>query len=672
MKLSLATKIFLGFFVLLCTFTLLASLSVREIRVIADDLRTIRDGHLALARHAAQLETHQQNRFRDLKSALSDPDPQSRVLILRVASAYYPDMIRGSVEDALSVCSAQIEDARLHGAGDSDPHVRFYRGIVQRFERIAEYHESVDEVMRTAQRRLDVGEPVADISERAAQLEVMLRSETHQLNKYIGDETEQVVRRAESDEPNAILRVAILTGVALLIGLLLTFLSARSLSPIGRLVHYARAISRGDYEQEVDVRGQYELLALAEELQRMARSRKERESELDLQAGELEAAYKRVAELKRYHESVVRSLRTAILVTDRELSVTSLNRAAETHWGVSADVRGKKLDEIDIGIALTKEVGSLRGFVDRAQTVDVAALQLGELRTDVTIAPFQNDRGDVLGLVLALEDVTDAVRTKEALIRSERLAAIGRMSAHVTHEIRNPLSSIGLNAEMLQDLVHEEEAGTLCRAIVREVDRLSAITDEYLRFARLPHPVLDETNTGELLRAIAAFMRRDLEAAKVTLEVSVEPDLPAIHLDSDQVRQAILNLVRNAKESMPQGGKVVLSARREESSLIISVKDCGGGIPKESLDRIFDPFFSTKLTGTGLGLALTQQIVLEHGGQLRVDSTVGVGSDFQIVMPLSPLGSVAPSGMIFEDSDPPFQAAAEAVGTTGAKGSVTG
>lgn len=675
MKLSLATKIFLGFFVLLGTFALLASWSVREIRVIADDLRTIRDGHLALARLAAQLETHQENRIRDLEAGLMDPDLKSRDLILRVASAYYPDMIRASVEEARTVCAVQIENALRHGAVESDAHVRFYRNIVQRFDRAAEHNEVADELTRQARKRLEQNEPVTDLIERTAQLKPTMRLEAFQLTKYITDETDQAVRRAEADEPTAILRVAILTGVAILVGLILSFLSARSLAPIGRLVRYARAISRGDYEQEVDVAGQYELQALAEELQRMARSRKERETALDRQAGELEVAYKRVAELKRYHESVVRSLRTAILVTDRELLVTSLNRAAETHWNVSADVRGKNVEDTALGAALIRDVGPLHRFLERAQTIDVAAIELGDKRADVTIAPFQNDRGDVLGLVLALEDVTEAVRTKEALIRSERLAAIGRMSAHVTHEIRNPLSSIGLNAEMLQDLVHEEDASSLCKAIVREVDRLSAITDEYLRFARLPRPVLDETNAGELLSAIASFMRRDVEAAKVTLELSIEPDLPAIHLDADQMRQAILNLVRNAKESMPQGGRIVLSARREGSSVVISVKDSGAGIPKESLERIFDPFFSTKLTGTGLGLALTQQIVAEHGGQLRVESAVGVGSEFLLAMPIAPHGSAgsAPvSGMIFENSDPPIVGRLEAVETTGAKGRAAG
>jgi nitrogen fixation/metabolism regulation signal transduction histidine kinase len=670
MKLSLATKIFLGFTVLLGTFALLAFLSVREIRAVADDLRTIRDGHLALARHSAQLEAHQLTRFRDIKKALAETDPTNRDMILRLAIAYFPYGIPSTVEDARAVCQQQIAAVRTLSAEDADTRIAFYRGIITRIDRIAEQHEALEEVARTTLAKIRNRESVDGVKEKVEAAEQQLRGDAYQLNKYINDETDRAVRRAEQDERNAVWRVVVMTAIALIVGLLLTFLSARSLKPISRLVHYARAISRGDYEQEVDPRGDDELALLAEELKRMAKARKEREAELDRQTGELEAAYKRVAELKRYHESVVRSLHTAIVVTDRELVVTSVNRAAEAHWGLPPDVRGKKLDELELGAVLIAVVGPLSELVLRGKTVDANALSIGEHRADVTIAPFESQRGDVLGLVLAIEDVTEQMRTKEALIRSERLAAIGRMSAHVTHEIRNPLSSIGLNAEMLQDLVHDkDEAGTLCSAIVREVDRLSAITDEYLRFARLPRPELEEEEIGPLLTAIASFMKRDLEAAHVKLELDLDPDLPKVRLDADQMRQAILNLVRNAKESMPQGGRIVLSAKQEGASVVIGVRDSGGGIPRESLDRIFDPFFSTKLTGTGLGLALTQQIVTEHGGQLRVDSAVGVGSEFRIVMKAE---SGASTGMVFVAQERPEPTRLEEVETTGLKGRAAG
>lgn len=648
---SLATKIFLGFSVLLATCALLAFLSVREIRAVAEDLRAIRDGHLALARTAAQLETHQQNRFRDLRRALQEGDARAQEVILRIAVAYFPDVIRATAEEARRLSEDQIEHLGAIGATDSAGKIEFYRGIEQRVDRIILEHEALDELTRISVARVRQnaelaangarGEPLDDVLAKVEQAEVTLRSEAYQLNKYINDETDRAVRRAEQDERNAVWRVVVMTGIALFIGLLLTFLSARALAPIGRLVRYARAISRGDYEQSVVEEGDDELSLLAAELQQMARSRKDREAELDRQAAELELAYRRVAELKRYHESVVQSLRTAVVVTDRELRVTSTNRAAGTHWGLAAEIAQKRsLEELALAAPLVAAVGPLSALLARAETVNIEAVPLGDLLADVTIAPFQNERKDVLGLVIALEDVTDAVRTKEALIRSERLAAIGRMSAHVTHEIRNPLSSIGLNAELLLDLRarggggSEDEAQVLCRSIIREVDRLTAITDEYLRFARLPRPQVALEDPGALLGTIAAFVRRDLAAAQITLELDVAPALPPVPVDADQMRQAVLNLIRNAKEAMPRGGTVVVGAEAEGHELALFVRDSGHGIPKEHLGRIFDPFYSTKLTGTGLGLALTQQIVTEHGGIIRVSSDPGQGSEFRIVMPV--------------------------------------
>lgn len=621
-KLSLATKIFLGFMVLLLSAVILAAFSVVEIRNVAKDLRAIKEGHLALARLVAQLETHQQNRFRDLRRGLEESDPKSQQVVLRIAVAYFPDVIRASVEDVRRVCERERP---------TEP--AFYDGICQRIDRIADRHEALSELTQQIVARVRQEEPgdLADLAARVDELEIALRSDTYQLNKQINDATDRAVRRAEQEERAAVWRIVFMTGIALCIGVILTVLAGRSLSPIRTL---AKAISRGDYEQPVDVRGNDEIASLADELKRMARAQKDREDELDRQAAELERAYRRVEDLKRYHESIVRSLRTGVVVTDRSMCVTSTNRAAETHWGLDPSrVRGHSLADVESMKPLVEHLEPLSDLLERAGTTHLEAIRVGERLADVTVAPLLNERDEVLGSVVALEDVTEAVRTKEALIRSERLAAIGRMSAHVTHEIRNPLSSIGLNAEMLKEAAEEPDAQTLCQAIIREVDRLTAITEEYLKFARLPRPELREADVKELLETIGAFVRRDCEAANVRLDVKVAADLPSIQIDADQIRQAILNLVRNGKESMPEGGVLTLGARRQGNHLEVYVRDEGGGIDADVLDRIFDPFYSTKLTGTGLGLALCQQIVTEHGGQLRVSSEIGDGSEFRIEMP---------------------------------------
>lgn len=233
-----------------------------------------------------------------------------------------------------------------------------------------------------------------------------------------------------------------------------------------------------------------------------------------------------------------------------------------------------------------------------------------------------------------------AVEEREReLVRSERLAAVGKMAAMITHEVRNPLSSIGLNTELLEEEIGgaSGEARDLCRAIHREVDRLTAITEEYLAFARLPKPKLAAEPINPMVGALAAFVREDLAARDVKLVTELTSGDPIAQIDAGQIRQCLINLVRNAADAVvaAKGGQVVLRTRTAGKRIEISVIDDGVGIPPDVLPRLFDPFFSTKEGGNGLGLALTQQIVRDHGGDLAVSSTVGRGTTFTLSVPVS-------------------------------------
>jgi signal transduction histidine kinase len=251
---------------------------------------------------------------------------------------------------------------------------------------------------------------------------------------------------------------------------------------------------------------------------------------------------------------------------------------------------------------------------------------------------------EVSDLAREFNSMGRAVEEREReLVRSERLAAVGKMAAMITHEVRNPLSSIGLNTELLEEEIgdHSGEARELCHAIHREVDRLTAITEEYLAFARLPKPKLAAEPINPMVGALAAFVREDLAAKKVTLTTDLAPGDPIAQIDAGQIRQCLINLVRNAAEAVvaKHGGQVTLRTRTAQVDgrprIEIAVIDDGIGIPPDVVPRLFDPFFSTKESGSGLGLALTQQIVRDHGGDLAVTSTVGRGTTFTLSVPMS-------------------------------------
>jgi signal transduction histidine kinase len=219
------------------------------------------------------------------------------------------------------------------------------------------------------------------------------------------------------------------------------------------------------------------------------------------------------------------------------------------------------------------------------------------------------------------------------------------MAAHVTHEIRNPLSSIGLNLELLEEELEDTSDGErrgLLSAIKREVERLEHLSEEYLRVARLPSPRMEADDVAAAVKDIVAFARPEIEHAGCTVELEIPAAVPPALFDESQLRQALLNLLRNAREAMSAGGPIAVRVAGEGMSVVVSVDDRGGGIPDEIRARVFDPFFSTKGEGTGLGLAITRHIVEAHGGTVTCDTREGGGTSFRVALPIAPARASAP------------------------------
>jgi signal transduction histidine kinase len=350
-------------------------------------------------------------------------------------------------------------------------------------------------------------------------------------------------------------------------------------------------------------------------------------------------------------QEAVARLKTAERRVDTDLRMLSQVLQDEMNRGVEeAEKQERAARWAVLGLsAVALAVGVLMMWISHRalrpiRALTEAAQRLGRVGPESVAVPEQG--GDELAL-LAREFNAMAQRLAarerqlraqgEALLRSERLAAIGRIAAQITHEIRNPLSSISLNAEELGERLREggsaKAAGELCDAIVREVDRLAAITEEYLRFARLPKPQLQRVDLNDTIRELLEFVRPELELGRVAVRLELLPSLPLVQADVAQLRQLLLNLVRNAREAMPSGGSLHVSSHAGDGSVQVEVRDTGHGISPERLQRIFDPFFTTKERGTGLGLAMAQEIAQEHGGLLTCESAEGQGTAFTLRLP---------------------------------------
>jgi two-component system NtrC family sensor kinase len=298
-------------------------------------------------------------------------------------------------------------------------------------------------------------------------------------------------------------------------------------------------------------------------------------------------------------------------------------------------------------------------LVGKAAAADpiAAALEDGGARTgearyasvaatfQVTVSPLADGRGG-RGLVVLLKDITVLKEQQERLLQTSRLTDIGQLAAGVAHEINTPLASIALRAESLLRAAQDPRLQEIdsfrnfiryLKTIDEEIFRCKKIISALLEFSRRRPPEVRETDLNALAERAADLVGHQLKLKQIALALRLEPQLPHIRADDDQLRQALIALLMNAGDATPAGGRIEVETRKSgDHEVTFSVTDNGVGIPRENLDRIFSPFFTTKPVGqgTGLGLALCHGIVTAHGGAILVESDPGKGSRFSLVLPI--------------------------------------
>ncbi len=320
--------------------------------------------------------------------------------------------------------------------------------------------------------------------------------------------------------------------------------------------------------------------------------------------------------------------------------------------GMSDDARAEERMALRLLIALSASTVLLGGLLAWMAKNTLAPLGVvtrrarivasGDVRPQVAV-----DMGDEIGeLAVTFEKMVAAIATaREQLLKSERLAAVGKMAAHVTHEIRNPLSSMALNLDLLSDELPPDaaDARVLVVAIQRELERLSALTAEYLALSRQRGARLELEDLLELVHEALAFMSRDLERHGVNVRLEL-PETPlVIRGDEAQLKQVLFNLVRNAREAMPDGGELLFRVTATDSEVELLVQDPGVGVPPDMVDVLFEPFISSKDSGTGLGLAITREILTAHGGSIYYSAVEPQGSRFTVKLPRVPATSALDS-----------------------------
>ncbi len=246
----------------------------------------------------------------------------------------------------------------------------------------------------------------------------------------------------------------------------------------------------------------------------------------------------------------------------------------------------------------------------------------------------------VRGTIISVEDITEKKNEEMKSRRLESLASLTNLAATVAHEIKNPLGSISIYVQLLRKAVDSCEARSDSKfseyldIVDEEIERLNRIVVDFLFAVRPLKFELAPMDIGDLIRSISTFFGEELSRANVSVVLDVAEGLPRIRGDERFLRQMLVNLVKNAMSAMPDGGTLSLGARQRDDSIVVAVEDSGVGIPQDVLSRVFEPYFTTKADGTGLGLTMAYKVVKEHGGDIRVQSEPGRGTTFTITLPV--------------------------------------
>lgn len=250
---------------------------------------------------------------------------------------------------------------------------------------------------------------------------------------------------------------------------------------------------------------------------------------------------------------------------------------------------------------------------------------------------FQRTATELQKLHQELEQQTSLLLEKEEMLRrADRLSALGELSAGIAHEIRNPLASIKGTAEILQeDFPAASKKFEFLQILIRETERLNKVVENFLSFARPKIPDLGSCEVSAVLKSVLELVKHPASKGQVTIKTNFDGQGPDLIADAEQLKQAFLNIILNALQAMPQGGELSIVTRHQAPWVEIYFQDQGAGIPPHDLDKIFNPFYTTKGEGTGLGLAITHRIIAEnHGGQMEVESEEGKGTKFIVRLPM--------------------------------------
>jgi len=349
---------------------------------------------------------------------------------------------------------------------------------------------------------------------------------------------------------------------------------------------------------------------------------------------------------------VLENLDRAVIATDRTGRISLFNPAAQAITGISErQALSRPYQDLFNGqeglLYLVRSALADGRTVSDHENVRLQRPPASPLPVSVSVSPLYNTAGEQDGCVIIIRDLSRLQELEEAVRHADRLLALGTLAAGLAHEIKNPLGGIKGAAQLLDmELPDGSPQREYTRVMIKEVERVNTIIEELMDLARPRSPEISEVNLAKILGDIILFQKEAHRGKNLEFHLNLDPSIPPLKGDENLLTRLFLNLIKNAAEAIEKDGRVEISTKvaadyhlhnpgnRPVPLVTVTIRDNGKGIPGDSMDQIFTPFFTTKSRGSGLGLATCQKIVGEHRGFMKVDSNPGEGTTFSVFLPM--------------------------------------
>ena len=646
MRFSLGFRVFLGFLIINLLYILILIVALIRLSDMGEKSRVFSNVYLPIYKYIQRIESSRNIQHEELKKSLELKEKDEKLNSIRAYASSFANTNNELLTRIKSLLN--IFERLMISTGEEKSYQQLQDRLKSVEQKSEQYLRSIDKLVESIQ--LDIYPGPIDYWVPVENSENILRKEQKIFIMQIEGLMRSLITRIESEENSIRWQLIIFTILAFVISVLVLLSIERRLSRIVRfsskmnsmiMRHQFEPIRVPDEDEISDLINNVNNLTL--ELLNIQKETEENRNQLILLNTNLRKLNSELEYIKSFNESIINSIKISILVLNEKLQIIKYNPVSESMLGLNEAQLQKNFCEVFQGISSDSLKESLNRalYENKMSILQEVEFRRGDSRQilDIIISPFLGESREIKGILLMIEDRTEIVRTRKLLEQSERLATIGRMSAQLTHQIKNPLSTIGLNLDMLTE---DMESGSINRdsfvkriSIIKgEIENLIQLSNEYLRFANISDVVIEGIDINNLIQSIVDLYQIECQNNRISVELSLSRSIPEIKGNKNELKQAIVNVFVNAMESLKNGGKILIKTYESEGSVFIEISDNGNGIDEDIIPHIFDPFYSTKEGGAGLGLSISAQIIEQMGGKIACKNNPDKGVTFTFRLPI--------------------------------------